>query len=178
MLYSAQEEEDSIGCGRFNQTRSSESGCYDWGKVGLHAHDVSLVICDRRMLTYVAHPSHSSVSMFLQNMMVVSANTTLASILGTTKRRRTMNDDNEQVDLLPTLLTAIQTHSDNADLAFSVFGLLSNIAIHDEGSASLSGGLDVHTLATEALRIHSSHSDLHNVVSSLLQNVEYEVTTG
>ena len=112
-------------------------------------------------------------------MMVVSANTTLTSILGTTKRRRQMNDDNnEQVDLLPTLLTAIQTNSDNADLAFAVFGLLSNIAIHDEGSASLSGGLDVHTLATEAIRIHSSHSDLHNVVISLLQNVEQEATVG
>ena len=112
--------------------------------------------------------------MFLQNMMVVSANTTLTSILGNTKRRSQMNenDNDEQVDLLPTLLTAIQTNSNNADLAFSVFGLLSNIAIHDEGSASLSGGLDVHTLATEAIRIHSSHSDLHDVVSSLLQNVE------
>jgi len=116
--------------------------------------------------------------MFLQNMMVVSANTTLTSILGTTKRRRQMNDNdnNEQVDLLPTLLTAIQTNSNNADLAFAVFGLLSNIAIHDEGSASLSG-LDVHTLATEAIRIHSSHSDLHNVVSSLLQNVEQQQAT-
>ena len=115
----------------------------------------------------------SSVSMFLQNMMVVSANTTLTFILGT-KRHRQMNDDNnEQVDLLPTLLTAIQTHSDNADLAFSVFGLLSNIAIHDKGCTSLIG-LDVHTLATEAIRIHSSHSDLHNVVSSLFQNVEQE----
>ena len=102
-------------------------------------------------------------------MMVVSANTTLTSILGTTKRRRQMNnDDNEQVDLLPTLLTAVQANSNNADLAFAVFGLLSNVAIHDEGSASLSG-LDVHTLATEAVRIHSSHSDLHDVVSSLLQ---------
>ena len=130
------------------------------------------------MLTYVAHPSLSSVSMFLQNMMVVSANTTLTSILGNTKRRRQMNDDNsEQVDLLPTLLTAIQTQSDNADLAFAVFGLLSNIAIHDEGSASLSGGLDIHTLATEAIRIHSSHSDLHGVVSSLLQNVEQQEAT-
>ena len=104
--------------------------------------------------------------------MVVSANTTLTSILGTTKRStRRMNDDNERVDLLPTLLTAIQTNSDNADLAFAVFGLLSNVAIYNEGSASLSG-LDVHTLATEAIRIHSSHSDLHDVVSSLLQNVE------
>ena len=82
----------------------------------------------------------------------------------------------EQVDLLPTLLTAIQTNSNNADLAFSVFGLLSNIAIHDKGSASLSGGLDVHTLATEAIRIHSSHSDLHDVVSSLLQNVDQAAT--
>ena len=108
-------------------------------------------------------------------MMVVSANTTLTSILGTTKRRRQMNDD--QVDLLPTLLTAIQTNSNNADLTFAVFGLLSNIAIHDEGSASLSG-LDVHTLASEAIRIHSSHSDLHDVVSSLLQNVKQEATTG
>jgi len=108
--------------------------------------------------------------------MVVSANTTLTSILGTAKRRRQMNDDNEQNDLLPTLLTAIQTNSNNADLAFAVFGLLSNIAIHDEGSASLSG-LDVHTLATEAIRIHSSHSDLHNVVSSLLQNVEQQQAT-
>ena len=117
--------------------------------------------------------------MFLQNMMVVSANTTLTSILVTTKRRRQMNDDDdEQVDLLPTLVTAIQTHIDNADLAFAVFGLLSNVAIHDKGSASLCGGLDVHTLATEAIRIHSSHSDLHNVVISLLQNVEQEATVG
>ena len=116
--------------------------------------------------------------MFLQNMMVVSANTTLTSILGTTKRStRRMNDDNERVDLLPTLLTAVQANSDNADLAFSVFGLLSNIAIHDEGNASLSG-LDVHTLATEAIRINSSHSDLHNVVSSLLQNAEQSATVG
>ena len=107
-------------------------------------------------------------------MMVVSANTTLTSILGTTKRRSRMNDD--QVDLLPTLLTAIQTNSNNADLAFAVFGLLSNIAIHDKGSASLSG-LDVHTLATETIRIHSSHSDLHDVVSSLLQNVEQQQAT-
>jgi hypothetical protein len=112
--------------------------------------------------------------MFLQNMMVVSANTTLTSILSTPNRP--MNDDNDQVDLLPTLLTAIQTHSDNADLAFSVFGLLSNVAIYNEGSASLSG-LDVHTLATEAIRINSSHSDLHNVVSSLLQNVDQEATS-
>ena len=110
-------------------------------------------------------------------MMVVSANTTLTSILGTTKRRRQMNnDDNEQVDLLPTLLTAVQANSNNADLAFAVFGLLSNIAIHDEGIASLHG-LDVHTLATEVIRIHSSHSDLHNVVSSLLQNVEQQQAT-
>ena len=115
--------------------------------------------------------------MFLQNMMVVSANTTLTSILGTTKRRRQMNDDeNEQLELLPTLLNAIQTNSDNADLAFAVFGLLSNVAIYNEGSASLSG-LDVHTLATEAIRINSSHSDLHNVVSSLLQNVDQEATS-
>ena len=129
-----------------------------------------LVICECSFfLSFI----FSFVSMFLQNMMVVSANTTLTSILGTTKRRRQMNDDdNEQVDLLPALLTAIQTNSNNADLAFSVFGLLSNIAIHDEGSASLSGGLDVHTLATEAIRIHSSHSDLHDVISYLLQNVE------
>ena len=60
------------------------------------AHDVSLSLSDKRMLTYLAHRSHSPVSMFLQNMMVVSANTTLTSILGATKRR--MNNDNEQVD--------------------------------------------------------------------------------
>jgi len=138
-------------------------------------HMMCLLVIDE--CSHIFFRSHFSVSMFLQNMMVVSANTTLTSILGTTKRR--MNDDNnEQVDLLPTLLTAIQTNSENADLAFAVFGLLSNIAIHDKGSASLSG-LDVHTLATEAIRIHSSHSDLHDVVSSLLQNVEqHQATVG
>ena len=140
-------------------------------------HMMCLLVIDE--CSHIFFRSHFSVSMFLQNMMVVSANTTLTSILGTTKRCRQMNDDdNEQVDLLSTLVTAIRTHSDNADLAFAVFGLLSNIAIHDKGSASLSG-LDVHTLATEAIRIHSSHSDLHDVVSSLLQNVEqHQATVG
>ena len=123
------------------------------------------------------YPFPPLFSMFLQNMMVVSANTTLTSILGNTKHRMNDDDNEQEVDLLPTLVTAIQTNSNNADLAFSVFGLLSNVAIHDKGSVSLSG-LDVHTLATEAIRIHSSHSDLQDVVSSLLQNVEQEATTG
>ena len=109
--------------------------------------------------------------MFLQNMTVVSANSTITSILGPKRRRRRSdNDDNDRLDLLPTLLAAIQTHSNNDDLAFSVFGLLSNVALHTKGIASLRS-LNVYTIAVEAVRKHPSHLELQNVAFSLFHHI-------
>ena len=110
-------------------------------------------------------------SMFLQNLTVVSPNTTITSILGPKRRRRRSdNDDNDRLDLLPTLLAAIQTHSNNDDLAFSVFGLLSNVALHTKGIASLRS-LNVYTIAVEAVRKHPSHLELQNVAFSLFHHI-------
>ena len=104
-------------------------------------------------------------------MTVVSPNTTITSILGQTRRRRSdNNDDNDRLDLLPTLLAAIQTHSNNDDLAFSVFGLLSNVSLHTKGIASLRS-LNVYTLAVEAAHKYPSHVELRTVAFSLLHHI-------
>ena len=104
-------------------------------------------------------------------MTVVSPNTTITSILGQKRRRRSDNhDDNDRLDLLPTLLAAIQTHSNNDNLAFSVFGLLSNVSLHKKGIASLRS-LNVYTLAVEAVRKYPSHVELQSVAFSLLHHI-------
>ena len=125
---------------------------------------------ERRSTSLYNHNCPLFFSMFLQNMTVVSANSTITSILGPKRRRRRSdNDDNDRL-LLPTLLAAIQTHSNNDDLAFSVFGLLSNVALHTKGIASLRS-LNVYTIAVEAVRKRPSHLELQNVAFSLLLSV-------
>ena len=108
---------------------------------------------------------------FLQNMMVVSPNTTITSILSSPKRRRgNANDDDNYLGLLPTLLAAINTLPNNADLAFSIFGLLANVSLNEKGLATLRDQ-GVYTLASEVIRRHSMHEELCEVASVLLQNL-------
>lgn len=110
-------------------------------------------------------------SMVLQNMMVVSPNTTITSILSSPKRRRgNANDDDDYLGLLHTLLAAINTLPNNADLAFSVFGLLANVSLNEKGLATLRDQ-GVYALASEAIRRHSMHEELCEVASVLLQNL-------
>lgn len=85
-------------------------------------------------------------SMFLQNMMVVSPAKTARSILG--PRRRVGH-----IDILPTLLSAIQSNPANPDLAFAVFGLLANVAADNRGRDTLQS-LGASEVALVAIRSH------------------------
>jgi len=82
--------------------------------------------------------------MFLQNMMVVSPDTTIKFILGSKPW-----DNNDRPDLLSTLNAAIWMSSNSSsidDLALCIFGLLSVVALDAKGGASLRR-LDVDVLA-------------------------------
>lgn len=97
-------------------------------------------------------------------MMVVSPNTTAKSML---KSKRS-NDD--RPNFLSTLLTAIQRSPTKVDLVFSIFGLLSNVALDAKGSTILRS-LGANALAVEAIRDHPDSPELHSVAFALLRNV-------
>ena len=71
---------------------------------------------------------------------------------------------------LPTLLTSVQTNPTKVDLVFSVFGLLSNVALDAKGSTILRG-LGADALAVDAIRDHPDSPELHSVAFTLLQNI-------
>lgn len=73
-------------------------------------------------------------------------------------------------EVLPTLLASVRANPSNADLASSVFGLLSNVALH-VGGATLLRDLRTGALVTNVIRDHRENPELHSVAFSLLQSV-------
>ena len=74
-------------------------------------------------------------------MMVVSPAKTARSILGPERGKRS------HIDILSILLSTVESNPTNADLAFAVFGLLSNVAVDARGRATLKN-LGADSLAT------------------------------
>ena len=124
---------------------------------------MSVLVCIKRCKSsHGAFLFHcSTLSMFIQNMMAV-----FPTIVKSTLRS---NRGTDSQDLLPTLLTAIEMNANDSDLLFSVFGLLLNVSFDAKGCSTLQG-LEVVTVAVNAIRDHQDSPELHELAFVLLQN--------
>ena len=117
--------------------------------------------------------------MFLQNMMVVSPDTTVTYIVRSRARDELRNDRPTRPGkpgFLSVLLSAIRTTLHDADFVSRTFGFLSVVALDMRGGASLAY-LDANTLAMDAIREHPDSPQLHQVAFALLQNMDAEAVS-
>jgi hypothetical protein len=114
----------------------------------------------------------SNNSMFLQNMMVVSPDTTVTYI-ARSRAREELRNDRPNRRFLSVLLTAIRETLHDVDFVSCTFGFLAVVALDTKGGASLAY-LDAETLAMDAIREHPDSPQLHEVAFALLKNMDAE----
>lgn len=110
--------------------------------------------------------------MFLQNMMVVSPDTTVTYI-ARSRAREELRNDRPNRRFLSVLLTAIRETLHDVDFVSCTFGFLAVVALDMKGGASLAY-LDAETLAMDAIREHPDSPQLHEVAFALLKNMDAE----
>ena len=110
--------------------------------------------------------------MFLQNMMVVSPDTTVTYI-ARSRAREELRNDRPNRRFLSVLLTAIRETLHDVDFVSCTFGFLAVVALDTKGGASLAY-LDAETLAMDAIREHPDSPQLHEVAFALLKNMDAE----
>jgi hypothetical protein len=110
--------------------------------------------------------------MFLQNMMVVSPDTTVTYI-ARSRAREELRNDRPNRRFLSVLLTAIRETLHDVDFVSCTFGFLAVVALDTKGGASLAY-LDAETLAMDAIREHPDSTQLHEVAFALLKNMDAE----
>jgi len=110
--------------------------------------------------------------MFLQNMMVVSPDTTVTYI-ARSRAREELRNDRPNRRFLSVLLTAIRETLHDVDFVSCTFGFLAVVALDTKGGASLAY-LDAETLAMDAIREHPDSPQLHEVAFTLLKNMDAE----
>ena len=110
--------------------------------------------------------------MFLQNMMVVSPDTTVTYI-ARSRAREELRNDRPNRRFLSVLLTAIRESLHDVDFVSCTFGFLAVVALDTKGGASLAY-LDAETLAMDAIREHPDSPQLHEVAFALLKNMDAE----